>query len=104
MGKYVGKADKVEITAAKNLEAGEPVQIAANFYGIPHCPVVSGGKAALQVDGMYEFPAGANISAGATVYVTSTGAVNVTSAAGTAIGKAVETVTSGGVVKVLLNR
>ncbi|MBQ6473448.1 MAG: DUF2190 family protein [Victivallales bacterium] len=104
MAHYVGNAETITVTAAKNLEAGEPVKVADNFYGIPHCPAVSGGLVALQVEGVYEFVAGANVSAGATVYVTSSGTVNVTSAAGTAIGKNLVAVTSGGIAKVLLNR
>ncbi|MBR4674208.1 MAG: DUF2190 family protein [Victivallales bacterium] len=103
MATYIGTPEVVTITAAKDLDAGEPVQIAANFYGIPHCPVASGSLAAVQIEGIYGFTATANVSAGATVYLSS-GNVNTTSAAGTAIGKAVETVTSGAVVKVLLNR
>lgn len=103
MATYIGNAEVITITAAKNLEAGEPVQIAANFYGVPHCPATSGSLAAVQVEGVYAFTATASISAGATVYLSS-GNVNTTSAAGTAIGKAIEAATSGATVQVLLNR
>ena len=103
MAQYIGEANIITITAAKDLRAGEPAQIAANFYGVPHCPVSSGSLAAVQVEGVYAFTATASISAGATVYLSS-GNVNTTSAAGTAIGKAIEAATSGAIVKVLLNR
>lgn len=89
--------------ATANVTRGGEVQIAPNLYGIAQGDASSGGKVALETQGVFAFTAGAAISAGATVYLASAGVVNTTSAAGTKIGVAVDAVTSGGTAKVLLN-
>lgn len=102
--KYLYNPGMVNITVSTNLDAGDVIQLYPNFYAIAPCEATSGTVAALQTEGTIQLTAGANVSAGAAVYYTSNGICNVTSSAGTCIGHALEAVTSGGIVKVLLNR
>ena len=89
--------------ATANVTRGGEVQIAPNLYGIAQDDASSGAKVALETQGVFTFTADVAVSAGAAVYLASAGHVNVTSADGTKIGVAVDAVTSGGVVKVILN-
>lgn len=103
MAKLLLNGTVVTKLATANVTRGGEVQIAPNFYGVAQGAASSGCNVALETQGVFAFAAGANISAGATVYLASAGTVNVTSAASTKIGVAVDAVTSGGTVKVILN-
>ena len=105
MAEQIYNGTTITVTAGATVARGDLIQVKDNFYGVAQGEATSGGKVALETQGVFGLTATEAISAGAAVYVNSSGAAYVTSgASGTCIGTAIEAATSGGIVKVILNR
>lgn len=104
MTTYIQQGARVTITAAANVAAGDAVKIGDNFYGIAEKPISSGGEGTVSLEGVYAIAAAESISAGVQVHINGSGLAYVTSGGSDdKIGRALNTVTSGGLCKVLLN-
>ena len=104
MTTYIQQGARVTIVAPSDIAAGDAVKIGDNFYGVADRAIGSGAEGVLNTEGVYAFTAGTSgVTAGAPCYL-SNGAVTVTSGAGTKIGRALNTVSSGGIAHVLLNK
>ena len=107
MAKFIQNGKTIDHTASSaGVSAGECVQIGSDFYGVADRKIPANAQGCLTIDGVYAFPASANVTRGAAVYAGTSGSVAAAQAGGTSgtkVGRALETVTSGGIVKVLLN-
>jgi predicted RecA/RadA family phage recombinase len=103
MTTYIQQGARVTITAAANVAAGDAVKIGNDFYGVAEKAIASGTEGTVSLEGVYGFEAGGSCTAGAVCYLSSDGKVTNTSAANVKIGRGLNTVTSGGIAKVLLN-
>ena len=104
MTTYIQQGARVTIVAPSDIAAGDAVKIGDNFYGVADRAIGSGAEGVVNTEGVYAIVAGTSgVSAGAPCYITS-GAVTLTSGAGTRIGRALNTVSSGGIAQVLLNK
>ena len=104
MTTYIQQGARVTIVAPSDIAAGDAVKIGDNFYGVADRAIASGTEGVVNTEGVYAFTAGTSgTTAGAPCYITS-GAVTLTSGAGTKVGRALNTVSSGGIAHVLLNK
>ena len=107
MAKFIQNGKTIDYTpASSGVTAGELVQVGADFYGVADRAIAATKLGALTIQGAYEFVAGANINLGAKVYAGTSGAVVASEGSGTSgtkVGRALNAVTSGGKVTVLLN-
>lgn len=104
MAKYLNSGETVNITAPKNLAAGETVRIAANFYGVAYAPAKQGELVALQIKGSFGFKAAGAIAIGREVYLDASGKATATAATGKKLGVALSTAAAADDdVAVLLN-
>lgn len=107
MAKFIQNGKTIDHTASSaGVSAGECVQIGSDFYGVADRKIPANAQGCLTIDGVYAFPASANVTRGGAVYAGADGTVVASEGSGTSgtkIGRALETVSSGGTVNVLLN-
>lgn len=102
---YISQGAVIDVKVTAATPAGTPVKVAADFYGIAIRDIPANAVGAVSVEGVFSAPAADAITAGAAVYLDTTGKLTATSATGTKVGIALTAATSAGdIVQVHLNK
>lgn len=102
MKNYIQKPFSFDILAPQNLSSGAPF-IFGGFVAIPVDDAKQGELVTIYTEGIFELNVTGTVTLGNPVYMHADGTINTTAAGGVPCGFAMEAST-GGIVKVMLNK
>ncbi len=102
MKNFIQKSFSFDVIAPKQLTSGMPF-ILGGFVAIPVCDAAVGQMVTVYTEGIFSLNVTGLVNIGDAVYLHADGSINTTAQSGTVCGFVLEA-SSGGVVKIMLNK